>query len=87
MASAQSISVTAVPQDGYVFVKWSDGVTSKTRTDTGFKQNLDVTAVFAAASVHISEGKASAGSYVFMAALEANMPRVKTCIGSPTVRK
>ena len=42
---------------------------SKTRTDTGFKQNLDVTAVFAAASVHISEDKASAGSYVFKAAL------------------
>ena len=37
--AAQSISVTAVPQDGYVFVKWSDGVTQKTRTDTNFKQN------------------------------------------------
>ena len=31
-SAAQSISVTAVPQDGYVFVKWSDGVTQKTRT-------------------------------------------------------
>ena len=43
-SAAQSISVTAVPQDGYVFVKWSDGVTQKTRTDTNFKQNVDVTA-------------------------------------------
>ena len=40
-SAAQSISVTAVPQDGYVFVKWSDGVTQKTRTDTNFKQNVD----------------------------------------------
>lgn len=58
--ASQSLTVTATPAEGHVFVKWSDGVTSKTRTDTGFKQNLDVTAVFAAASVHISEGKASA---------------------------
>ncbi|MGN0662369.1 MAG: GDSL-type esterase/lipase family protein, partial [Faecalibacterium sp.] len=50
----QSFTVTAVPDEGYVFVKWSDGVTSRTRTDTGFKQNLDVTAVFATASVQIS---------------------------------
>ena len=61
-STAQSVSVTAVPDSGYVFVKWSDGVTKKTRTDANFKQNLDVTAVFAAASVHISsEGKASVG--------------------------
>ena len=96
-SAAQSVKVTAVPEDGYVFVKWSDGVTSKTRTDTGFKQNLDVTAVFAAASVHISEGKASAGSYVFKAALEgkyaksenlhwfANGQEVKEAAGQTTV--
>ena len=58
----QSVSVTAVPQDGYVFVKWSDGVTKTTRTDTGFKQNLDVTAVFAEASIQISsDGKVKLG--------------------------
>ena len=70
-SAAQSISVTAVPQNGYVFVKWSDGVTQKTRTDTNFKQNVDVTAVFAAASVHISStGKAVLGdSYTFTAKL------------------
>ena len=70
-SAAQSISVTAVPQDGYVFIKWSDGVTQKTRTDTNFKQNVDVTAVFAAASVHISStGKAVLGdSYTFTAKL------------------
>ena len=95
--ASQSLTVTATPAEGHVFVKWSDGVTSKTRTDTGFKQNLDVTAVFAAASVHISEGKASAGSYVFKAALEgkyaksenlhwfANGQEVKAAAGRTTV--
>ena len=95
--ASQSLTVTATPAEGHVFVKWSDGVTSKTRTDTGFKQNLDVTAVFAAVSVHISEGKASAGSYVFKAALEgkyaksenlhwfANGQEVKEAAGRTTV--
>ena len=70
-STAQSISVTAVPQDGYVFVRWSDGVTQKTRTDANFKQNLDVTAVFAQASISISStGKAILGdSYTFTAKL------------------
>ena len=93
--ASQSLTVTATPAEGHVFVKWSDGVTSKTHT--GFKQNLDVTAVFAAASVHISEGKASAGSYVFKAALEgkyakrenlhwfANGQEVKEAAGQTTV--
>ena len=38
--------VTAVPNDGYGFIKWSDGVTTATRTDTNVKQNLSVTAEF-----------------------------------------
>ena len=67
----KSITVTAVPAEGYVFVKWSDGVTSKSRTDTNFKQNLDVTAIFGTASVKISaEGHATIGNaYTFKAAL------------------
>lgn len=71
-SAAQSISVTAVPQDGYVFVKWSDGVTKRTRTDTNFDQNVDVTAVFAAASIQVSSsGKAGLGdSYTFKATLK-----------------
>ena len=69
--ASQSLTVTAVPAEGYVFVKWSDGVTSKTRTDSKFKQNLDVTAVFGAASVHISnEGKGLfGGNYIFKASV------------------
>ena len=69
--ASQSLTVTAVPAEGHVFVKWSDGVTSKTRTDSKFKQNLDVTAVFGAASVHISsEGKGLfGGNYLFKASV------------------
>lgn len=76
---SKSITVTAVPADGYVFVKWSDGLTSKTRTDTDFKQNLDVTAVFGAASVHItSEGKGSVGSsYTFKANLSGKYAKAE----------
>ena len=75
----KSITVTAVPADGHVFVKWSDGLTSKTRTDTDFKQNLDVTAVFGTASVHItSEGKGAVGSsYTFKAALSGKYAKTE----------
>lgn len=75
----KSITVTAVPAEGYVFVKWSDGLTSKTRTDTGFKQNLDVTAVFGTASVQItSEGKGAVGSsYTFKAALSGKYAKAE----------
>ena len=75
----RSITVTAVPAEGHVFVKWSDGLTSKTRTDTDFKQNLDVTAVFGTASVHItSEGKGAVGSsYTFKATLSGKYAKTE----------
>ena len=75
----KSITVTAAPAEGHVFVKWSDGLTSKTRTDTDFKQNLDVTAVFGTASVHItSEGKGAVGSsYTFKAALSGKYAKTE----------
>lgn len=53
-STADVLKVTAVPASGYVFLKWSDGVTSSTRTDTNFKQNVNVTAIFGTASVSIS---------------------------------
>ena len=89
-SAAQSISVTAVPQDGYVFVKWSDGVTQKTRTDTNFKQNVDVTAVFAAASVHISQHRARpcwAIPTPLPQSWAASTSLPTASAGTPTVRK
>jgi hypothetical protein len=39
-------AVTAVPDQGYRFVNWSDGVTTATRTDAGVTHDIDVTANF-----------------------------------------
>jgi uncharacterized repeat protein (TIGR02543 family) len=41
-------AVTAVPNAGYYFVNWSDGVSTATRTDTNVTANKSVTANFAA---------------------------------------
>jgi hypothetical protein len=40
-------AVTAVPDTGYHFVAWSDGVLTATRTDAGVTADLSVTATFA----------------------------------------
>ncbi|MGI6618450.1 MAG: InlB B-repeat-containing protein [Bacillota bacterium] len=40
-------AVTAVPNEGYHFVKWSDGLTDNPRTDTNVTSNISVTAEFA----------------------------------------
>lgn len=75
----QSVTVTAVPDDGYFFVNWSDGVTSRTRTDSNFKQNLDVTAVFSRASVEIAgEGSGLLGmNYTFTARLSGQYAKAE----------
>ena len=39
-------AVTAVPEEGYVFVRWSDGVTTATRTDNNVTSDVTVTAEF-----------------------------------------
>jgi putative cell wall-binding protein len=48
VSGASGTSVTAVPNTGYNFVSWSDGVTTATRTDTPTTANINVTATFAA---------------------------------------
>ena len=75
----QSVTVTAVPDEGYFFVNWSDGVTSRTRTDSSFKQNLDVTAVFSRASVEIvGEGSGLLGmNYTFTARLSGQYAKAE----------
>jgi trimeric autotransporter adhesin len=42
--------VTAVPNTGYQFVSWSDGVMTASRTDTNVTRNISVTASFALSS-------------------------------------
>ncbi|HXJ67726.1 MAG TPA: lamin tail domain-containing protein, partial [Verrucomicrobiae bacterium] len=44
---ADGTAVTAVPNAGYHFVNWSDGVLTATRTDTNVQGDISVTASFA----------------------------------------
>lgn len=46
--SGKSITVTAVPGNNYHFVRWSDGYTGATRTDSNIGGNIDLTAYFEA---------------------------------------
>ena len=73
---SQVISVTATPAEGYVFVKWSDGITFRSRTDTDFKQDLAVTAIFAKASVQI-DGKPDGSRVTVKAALKGDYTSAK----------
>ncbi|MGG1518143.1 InlB B-repeat-containing protein, partial [Paenibacillus oryzisoli] len=48
VASGESgTAVTAIPDTHYHFVKWSDNVTTATRTETGVTGDLNVSAIFA----------------------------------------
>ena len=73
---SQAITVTATPAEGYVFVKWSDGITSRSRTDTEFKQDLAVTAIFAQASVQI-DGKPDGSRVTVKATLKGDYTSAK----------
>lgn len=43
---ADATVVAAVPDPGYLFVSWSDGITTTNRTETNVQANLQVTAEF-----------------------------------------
>lgn len=51
-ASGDSISVTAVPAEGYTFYRWTDGVTDATRYDN-LSEDISVTAMFHDARVEV----------------------------------
>jgi autotransporter-associated beta strand protein len=44
---SDATTVTAIPDAGYHFVSWNDGILSAARTDTNVQANLNVTATFA----------------------------------------
>lgn len=46
LAGTDAQTVVAMPADGWVFVKWSDGVKDPARTDRALSEDLEVTAVF-----------------------------------------
>ena len=45
-AGENGTEVTAVPNENYVFVKWSDNITEATRQDKNVTKNISVTAIF-----------------------------------------
>jgi len=53
--------VTAVPDDGYHFVNWSDGSTANPRTDTNITADLTVTAYFAINTYTLTYSNGSGG--------------------------
>ena len=65
-------AVTAVPNTGYQFVDWSDGVLTATRTDTNVMANLNVIANFSILSTPVTvtvtdaNGKAQSGVTVYL---------------------
>lgn len=47
-AGGDGTEVTAIPSAGFRFIRWSDGVTTASRTDTDVTADLTVTAEFEA---------------------------------------
>ena len=54
--------VTAVPNTGYHFVKWSDGVLTASRTDLNVQEDISVTATFAIDTFTLTYTAGSNGS-------------------------
>ena len=46
--------ITAVPEEGYRFVKWSDGILTPQRQDCNVESDIDVTAIFEKISYNVS---------------------------------
>jgi hypothetical protein len=61
-AGADGEPVSAVPANGYFFVKWSDGWTESERTDTDVSADLTVTAEFAPTGTPVHTVTPIAGS-------------------------
>lgn len=59
---ANGTAVTAVPNVGYHFVKWSDEVTTATRTDANVTANITVTAQFAINTYTLTYAAGTGGS-------------------------
>ncbi|WP_169834459.1 InlB B-repeat-containing protein [Paenibacillus donghaensis] len=71
-SGASGTAVTAVADAGYHFVKWSDDVTTATRTDANVLANVDVTASFAVNTYKLSYAAGNNGSLTGNAAQTVN---------------
>ena len=84
---ADGTAVTAVPDTGYHFVRWSDGVLTASRTDTHVTHGVTVTAHFAwtklATMVTIASNKTTAStgkSVLFYGTISPNMAHPKPVV-------
>ena len=64
--------VTAVPNEGYHFVQWSDGSTANPRTDTNVTGPINVTATFAINTYTITSTAAPGGSITPVGSVSVN---------------
>ena len=66
ISGSNGTPVTAVANSGYYFVKWSDNVTTASRTETNVTDNISVSAQFAANPINNNSGGVGGGggSYV-----------------------
>lgn len=71
--------VTAVPNSGYYFYQWSDGVLEEERTDTNVTADLTVTAIFGLVPVVISFAINNGEATTTDPLVTLN----NTCVGSP----
>ena len=60
--SNDGLSVTAVPEEGYFFVGWSDGVSTPTRHDTNVVGDITATAVFSDGTNTVTASAGANGS-------------------------
>ncbi|MCM1367906.1 MAG: InlB B-repeat-containing protein [Roseburia sp.] len=56
--------VTAEPERGYTFEKWSDGVTTAARQDIGVTADISVQAIFVRSEYFVRYSAASAAGYI-----------------------
>ena len=77
---ASGTAVTATPNAGYTFVKWSDGKTTATRTDTNVQVSATYTATFKSTNVVPKTGIFDDTGNTILSVLYFNNGFVKTCI-------
>ena len=63
-AGESGTAVTAVPDGGYGFVRWSDGVTTATRTDDNVMSDITVTAEFRRIELTLTYAAGTGGSII-----------------------
>ncbi|HVV25448.1 MAG TPA: InlB B-repeat-containing protein [Candidatus Saccharimonadales bacterium] len=81
---ADGAAITAVPDAGYKFTGWSDGVTANPRTDRAISQDISVTAEFAPLAGPVSAGPVNKSTVTSKVAAGQAQAAQFFAIASPT---